>query len=280
MIGWKLKLWRGVGAAAALTLAAACGGEGGASGPAGEGGEGEGGEGAVVAPAGESGAGEGGATASGGEGGESGEAGAASAYAGVSGPQLTALRLQHLKGFVMIAESVAGENMPAEAAVLVQQGLLEVYDAAPTDFGSLNAEIVRAATDGSLDRTQLVARLRAANAEIDRASGALTDVDHAALAARMVDIATGLYQSVNQGDAVDTIEYQHSLGAALAARDALAQGATDLRGENAAAFSEAQTEAGRLVGLWREPVAPAHPAAYRDVLAQGSRVRLALSPFL
>lgn len=277
MIGWKLKLWRGVGAAAALTLAAACGGEGGASGPAGEGGEGEGGEGAVTAPAGESGEA---AAAGGGEGGESGEAGATSAYAGVSGAQLTALRLQHLKGFLMIAESVAGENMPAEAAVLVQQGLLEVYDAAPTDFGSLNADIVRAATDGSLDRAQLVARLRAANAEIDRASGGLADVDHAALAARMVDIATGLYQSVNQGDAVDTIEYQHSMGAALAARDALAQGASDLRGENAAAFTEAQTEAGRLVGLWREPVAPAQPAAYRDVLAQGSRVRLALSPFL
>ncbi len=276
MIGWKLKLWRGVGAATALTLAAACGGEGGANGPAGEGGEGEGGEGAVTAPAGE-----GGATASsGGEGGESGEAGAASAYAGVSGAQLTALRLQHLKGFVMIAESVAGENMAAEAAVLVQQGLLEVYDAAPTNFGSLNADIVRAATDGSLDRTQLLTRLRAAEAEIDRASGALEDVDHAALAARMVDIATGLYQRVNQNDLVDPIEYQHSMGAALAARDALTQGETDLRVENAAAFTEAQTEVGRLVALWRQPTAPEHPAAYRDVLAQGSRVRLALSPFL
>lgn len=279
MIGWKLKLWRGVGAAAALTLAAACGGEGGAAGPAGEGGEGEGGESAVTAPAGEGGAAAP-AASGGGEGGESSEGGAASAYAGISGVQLTAVRLQHLKGFLMIAESVAGENMPAEAAVLVQQGLLEVYDAAPTDFGSLNVDIVRAAGDVSLDRAQRVTRLRAANTEIDRASGALAEVDQAALAARMVDIATSLYQSVNQGDAVDTIEYQHSMGAALAARDALRRGATDLRRENAAAFTEAQTEAGRLVALFQEPVAPARPAAYRDVLAQGSRVRLALSPFL
>jgi len=273
MIGLKLKLWRGIGAAAALSLAAACGGEGGEASHAGEGGEGEGGEGAVTAPPAPT-------ADSGGESGESGEAGAASAYAGVSGAQLTALRLQHLKGFLMAADSVANANMAAEATVLVQQGLLEVYDAAPADFGSLNVDVVRAATDASLNRAQLLTRLRAAEAEIDRASGALEEVDHAALAARMVDIATGLYQSVNQNDLVDPIEYQHSMGAALAARDALTKGASDMRGENAAAFTEAQTEAGRLVALWREPVAPAHPAAYRDVLAQGSRVRLALSPFL
>jgi hypothetical protein len=272
MIGWKLKLWRGVGAAAALSLAAACG-EGGA--PAGEAGEGEGGEGSVSAPAGE-----GGEAARGEGGGEAGEAGAASAYAGVSGEQLTALRLQHLKGFVMIANTIAGENMPAEAAVLVQQGLLEVYDPAATEFGSLNADIVRAATEATLDRAQLTTRLRAAEAEIDRASGALPDVDHAALAARMIDIATGLYQNVNQADFVDPIEYQHSLGAALAAQDALTKGASELRGENAGALTDAQNEVSRLVALWREPVAPEQPAAYRDVLAQGSRARLALSPFL
>jgi hypothetical protein len=275
MIGWKLKLWRGAGAAAALSLAAACGGEGGAGGSGGEAGEGEGGERAATAPAGEAGE-----AARGESGGEAGEAGAASAYAGVSGEQLTALRLQHLKGFVLIATTVANENMPAEAAVLVQQGLLEVYDPAAAEFGSLNADIVRAAADSSLDRAQLVARLRDAEAEIDRASGALREVDHAALAARMVDIATGLYQNVNQADFVDPIEYQHSLGAALAARDALTKGAGELRGENAAAFTDAQTEVSRLVALWREPVAPERPATYRDVLAQGSRARLALSPFL
>ncbi len=279
MIGWKLKLWRSVGAAAALSLAAACGGEGGAGAPAGEGGEGEGGEGAVTTPAGEGGEGEGGEAARG-EGGEAGEAGAASAYAGVSGEQRTALRLQHLKGFVMAASAVANENLPADAAVLVQQGLLEVYDGAPTEFGSLNAEIVRGAGDTNLDRAQLVTRLRAAEAEIARASGALADVDHAALAAHMIDIATGLYQIVNQADFVDPIEYQHSLGAALAAQDALTKGAGDLRGENAAAFTDAQREVTRLVDLWPEPVAPAQPASYRDVLAQGSRARLALSPFL
>lgn len=276
MIKITLKHWRAAGLAAGLSMVAACGGEGGAGGEAGEAGEGgEAGEAGASAPAPSSAT----ATAPAGEGGEAGEAGAASAYAGVSGDQLTALRLQHLRGFVMAASAVAAEGQTAEAAVLVQQGLLEVYDPAPAEFGSLNADLVRAATDGSLDQTQLTARLRAAEAEIARAEGSL-DVDDAALVARMIDISTGLYQSVNQGDFVDPIEYQHSMGAALAAQSALSAGASELRGENARAFTEAQAEVQRFVALWREPVAPEQPASYAQVLAQGSRVRLALSPFL
>ncbi len=274
MIKLKLKHWRAVGLAAGLSLVAACGGEAGEAGEAGEGGEGgEAGEAGASAPTPSA------ATATAPAGGEAGEAGAASAYAGVSGDQLTALRLQHLRGFVMVANAVAAEGQPAEAAVLVQQGLLEVYDAAPDQFGGLNADLVRAATDASLNQAQLTARLRAADTEIQRAEAAL-DVDDAALTARLIDIATGLYQSVNQADYVDPIEYQHSLGAALAAQSALSAGASDLRGENGRAFTEAQNEVQRFVALWREPVAPERPATYAQVLAQGSRVRLALSPFL
>ncbi len=275
MIAWKLKLWRAAGVAAALGLAA-CGGESGEAG--GEGGEGggEAGEAAATAPATP-----GGGDSDGARGGEAGEAGAASAYAGVTGDQLTALRLQHLKGFVMAAARVVEENKPVEAGVLVSQGLLEVYDSAPSEFGSLNADVIRAATDGNrLNRAQMMQRIRAADAEINRASSALAEVDHAALTARMVDIATGLYQGVVQADFVDPIEYQHSMGAAYAARDALLQGQDELRRENVAAFSRAQGELTRFVNLWRSPEAPERPAAYADVLAQGSRVRLALSPYL
>jgi hypothetical protein len=274
MIKLKLKHWRAAGLAAGLSLVAACGGEAGEAGEAGEGGEGgEAGEAGASAPAPSA------ATATAPAGGEAGEAGAASAYAGLSGNQLTALRLQHLRGFVMIANAVAAEGQPAEAAVLVQQGLLEVYDSAPDQFGSLNVELVRGAADASLSQAQLTARLRAADTEIQRAEAAL-DVDEAALTARLIDIATGLYQSVNQADYVDPIEYQHSLGAALAAQSALSAGAGELRGENARAFTEAQNEVQRFVALWREPIAPEQPATYAQVLAQGSRVRLALSPFL
>jgi hypothetical protein len=169
--------------------------------------------------------------------------------------------------------------MPAEAGVLVAQGVLEVYDAAPDQFGGLNIEIIRAATDSSLNRAQMTSRIRAAEAEIERVSQGL-DVDHAALVGRMVDIATGLYQHVNQTDFVDPVEYQHSMGAALAARDALIEGQDELRREDLGAFSQSQAQLNRFVGLWDEATAPEEPATYQQVLSQGSRVRLELSPFL
>lgn len=271
MIGWKYKLWRAAGAAAVLSVAA-CGGEGGEAGASGEAGEagGEAGEAAVTAPA----------TPAGEGGGEAGEAGAASAYAGLAGDQLAALRLQHLKGFVMAAARVVEEDQPVEAGILVSQGLLEVYDVAPDQFGSLNVAIIRTAADGSsLNRAQMMTRIRASTFEIERAQAAL-DVDYAGLTARMVDIATGLYQGVVQADFVDPIEYQHSMGAAYAARDALTTGQDELRRENLAAFSRAQGELNRFTELWPTPAAPEHPASYQQVLAQGSRVRLALSPYL
>jgi hypothetical protein len=266
MITWTLKSWGRAGVTAAALSLAACGGEGGEAGKAGEGGE-----------AGEAGVtGEGAAPAAS-AGGEAGEAGAASAYAGLAGDQLTALRIQHLHGFVMAAAAVNAEDKPAEAAVLVQQGLLEVYDVAPDQFGGLNVEIIRSAADGALNRAQMMQRIRNAEAEIGRALGEL-EIDHAVLVVRMVDIATGLYQGVVQEDFVDPIEYQHSMGAAYAARASLSQDAMLQR--NIGAYLEAQGELNRFVDLWPQATAPERPASYSQVLAQSSRVRLALSPFL
>lgn len=269
MIVVKLKEWRTVGLAAAVGLAA-CGGEGGEGERGGAGEAGESGEGAASAPAPSA------ASAVAPAGGEQGEAGAVSAYVGLSGDQLTALRLQHLKGFVMAADVAARAGAGEEAAILVQQGLLEVYDPAPQQFGALDIAAVRAAGEVGGDMT---AKLRAANAAIDAASRGL-DIDHAVLAARMVDIATGLYQGVIQADYVDAIEYQHSHGAALAARNAIETGASELRRRDGQAYREARAEIERFVELWPAPAAPATPTAYREVLAQGSRVRLALSPYL
>ena len=97
----KLKLWRNVGAAA---MVAACGQT---SAPAPEP--------VIPAASGEAAIGE-----TGGEGG-----GAMSVYAGLSGDQRTALRLQHLKGYVLAAQRIVEGDRPADAGVLVQQGLLE-----------------------------------------------------------------------------------------------------------------------------------------------------------
>jgi len=269
MIAWKLKGWRSTGVAAAALGLAACGGEGGEAGERGE--AGEAGEarvsGAPSAPA----------PAAAAAGGEAGEAGAASAYAGLSGDQLTALRIQHLRGFVMAAAAVNAEDRPAEAAVLVQQGLLEVYDVAPDQFGDLDVSIIRSAAEPNLNRAQMMQRIRNSDAEFNRVLGEL-DIDYAVLVVRMVDIATGLYQGVVQEDFVDPVEYQHSMGAALAARASLNQDA--LLHRNIFGYLEAQGELNRFVDLWPQATAPERPASYSQVLAQASRVRLALSPFL
>lgn len=270
MITTTFKLWRSAGAAAVLGLTA-CGGEGGEKGEHPSGG-GEAGEGGASAPASAAGGAPGG--------GEQGEAGAASAYAGLSGDQLTALRLQHLKGFVLAAEALAETGQAEGASALVQQGLLEAHAPAPDQFGALDlAEVQAAGASADPDRAATLSHLRAAKSAIEAAAHGL-DIDHAVLAARMVDIATGLYQGVVQPDFVDPIEYRHSYGAALAARDALTAGADMLRRRDGRAYRDAQSELDRFVALWPAPEAPPQPTSYRDVLAQSSRVRLALSPFL
>ena len=276
MIAWKLKHWRVVGVAAAFSVAA-CGGEGGETGASGDGGEaGEGGD--VVATPAPAPTAEAPAAAAGGE---AGEAGAQTAYAGLEGDQRTALRLHHLLGFVLAAERALQDNnvQPMDAAILVQQGVLEVYDAAPTEFGTLNLELIRAAANMELPRDQLTQRLNAAKAEIARASGTLDD-DAAITVARLVDISTGLYQLVIQADFVDPIEYQHSMGAALAARAALREAQSDLRGRDRNAYTEANRELDRFVALWPAATAPEAPTPYNQLLAAGSRIRFALSPYL
>lgn len=282
MIAWRLKHWRVVGVAAALSLAA-CGGEGGEAGSAsGEGGEaGESGEAAVSAP---TTPGAPAATGVAAPGGEVGEAGVASAYAGLSGDQLTALRIQHLRGFVMAAELIVQDGSsggePVEAAVLVQQGLLEVYDPFSAEFGGLDVAPLRQAAEGTtLTRAQMQQRLRASQAALNAAMESL-DVDHAILVARMVDVATGLYQHVFNEYGVDPIEYTHSMGAALAAREALTIGEDELRRENLGAYSRSLAELQRFAALWPSRTAPENPATYQQVLVQSSRVRLALSPYL
>jgi hypothetical protein len=274
MIAWKFKLWRSAGAAAVLSLAAC--GEGGEAGEAGR-------QGAPPAASSAGAGGEAGEAAIGEGGGEQGEAGASSVYAGVVGDQRTALRIQHLRGFVMAAERMVQDNNDAnvqEASILVQLGLLEVYEANTAEFGALDVAPLREAGNGAnLTRAQMQQRLRASEAAFEAALAPL-HVDGADLAARMVDLATGIYRTVNVDGATDPIEYKHSMGAALAARSALTLHGDELRRRNLGAYSRSLAEINRFVALWPSPQPPEHPAGYQQVLAQGSRVRLALSPLL
>jgi hypothetical protein len=264
----------------------ACNSESGAD--LGEGGDGEAGEPppvgenggaapAVSDDAGEAGIGEGG--------GEHGEAGAVAAYAGLSGDQLTAMRIQHLRGYVMAAAKIVADRggnsgSPADAAILVQQGLLEVYETAPDQFGALDVTPLREAAAGTtFTRAEMMQRLRVAQENLTHAIGQLR-FDDAQLVVRMIDLSTGLYQHVITDGGADPTEYQHSMGAALAAQQALLLREDDLRRQNLGAYSRAVGELNRYVALFPTHEPPATPASYQQVLVQGSRVRLALSPYL
>jgi hypothetical protein len=79
----------------------------------------------------------------------------------------------------------------------------------------------------------------------------------------MARLAAGLYESALNGGGVDSLEYQHSLGAALAARE-LAAG--DHR------LAKAQPDLDRLVALWPSPNPPARPVPTETVDAQAARI--------
>lgn len=250
MTSFRPKLWTGVSAAILLgaTGLAACG-------DAGE--KAEAPVAAVPAPA----AGEGGE--GGAEGGVAGEAGAQAAYVGVPAESRAALRLAHLRGFFQIAK--AQPEGADYAAALAGQGMLEVYDVAVDAFkatGVDEAKLRKAVETGA------AADLDAAIATIDAAI-AKSGGDATAVAKGLVSISSGLYQNVLHEGAVDTIEYQHSLGAALSARDLLAKS----KDPKATA---AKAEIDKFVALWPGPVAPEKPAPAAQVAAQASRVQLAL----
>jgi len=198
--------------------------------------------------------------------GEGGEAGANNVFAGIPADSLTALHLMHLKGFVLVAE--AQPDGPAVAAVLVGQGMLEAYDPYKDIFkasGLDEAVLRKAAQTGS------AADLKAAQAAIEAAQ-ARAGGEKTPLAKAMVEIASNLYQEVGEGGIVDPTQYQHSYGAALAAKEAFA----------AAAKADPKVRAAKgdfdaFMKLWPGPVAPDKPAPAGQVLAQASRIELDLS---
>ena len=85
-----------------------------------------------------------------------------------------------------------------------------------------------------------------------------------------MNISTGLYQGVIADGAVDPIEYQHAMGAALAAQQ-VASGSNDAR------ITAAKADLDRLVGMFPTASAPEQPTPAGQLSAQASRVELALS---
>jgi len=266
MIELKAKLWRGVGLAALAAgavgvVACSPGGEGGESAVQGE------------AATGETG-GEAGEAAKGESGGEQGEAGAQAGYAGLDGAARTQLRLQHLKGFLLVAQKELEAGRGPEAGALIGQGVLEVHTPAAGDFAGLDVAPINAASGALMDAKPGGAEALRASLRAIEAKQTASDAE---TVRRMLRIANGLYSGVVTPAGVDPVEYQHSLGAALAARDAFARAEPALKAKNAAHAAEAKTELDRLIALWPASQAPDAPAPTAQVAAQISRVELALS---
>ena len=275
MIILRQTVWRSLTAVGVASVLAACG-------PGGEGGEaGEQGRPGAHGEGGEAGEGGGAAPAAAAPAGEAGEAGIAGVMDGLSETERSAARLQQLKGFFMAADVLMSEPDLAPAGVLIGQGVLEVYEAFPGDMTGYNVTQAQAASRIGLapnpSQPEMARALSEAMAGIDARLTEL-NVNGAVIAGRMIDASEGLYRHVDLGEGlIDETEYQHSFAAALAARDALARDERRLRRVNAAAYAEASREVDAFIALWNGPDAPATPTPLGQILAQGSRVQLALS---
>lgn len=283
MLEFRPRLWASLGLVAALGAGVtACSGEGGA-------GAGEAAvpaaaaavPGAAAPSAGEAAAGE-----SGGEGGGesgAGEAGASAAYAAIPEAARDALRVAQLTGFFAIARKVADAGDPAAAAILVDQGLLEVAQAFPQPFACCaGAELTAAyqalsaawtAGKPAAETAPLVARAEALGAEaIGKAGGAPQDVVRG-----LLQIASGLYALVITPDGVDPIEYQHAQGAALAAKTVFDAARPTLAAADPGRTADAATRLEALLALFPSATVPETPAPVAEVAASVSRAELALS---
>ncbi len=279
MLEFRPRLWASLGLVAALGAGvAACGGEGGqGAGEAGTPAATATAPGAAAPSAGEAAAGEGG-----GESG-AGEAGASAAYAGIPEASRDALRVAQLTGFYEIARKVADAGDPAAAAILVDQGLLEVAQAFPQPFACCaGAELTAAyqalsaawtAGKPAAETASLVARAEALGAEaVAKAGGSPQDVVRG-----LLQIAGGLYALVIMPDGVDPIEYQHAQGAALAARAVFETARPTLEAADASRTRDAAARLDALLALFPAATVPETPAPVAQVAASVSRAELALS---
>lgn len=198
--------------------------------------------------------------------GEAGETGAVSAYSAIPADSVNALHIAHLRGFVLIA--MAQKDGPEAAAILVAQGMLEAYEKSSEPFkaAGIDEALLRKAADSGA-RGDLKAALDALDAGLAKAGG-----DRKAVIRGLLEISSGLYKGVVVDGGVDSIEYQHSLGVALSARAALADAA-----KSDPSLGSAKPEMDRFVALWPTPSAPDKPATHGALLAQASRIELALS---
>lgn len=264
MITFRAKLWSAAGAAALLTAGALVG-----CGPQ---------EKPADAPVA--------AAAAGGEGGEAGEGGAEhgagsadSAFAGLGKPEQQALGVALMRAHLMAGQSLVKEGDVQGAAPHFAHPIYEVFEAHRAVFASVRAtppqapfDALNAAAAAGRDGAQIAPLYQPAEDAL-RALQPIEAYDQlAVIRAIMVQMRAEYAEGV-QGDAVvNAIEYQDAFG--------MAQLIAQLVGELPAAplsKAEAQKEAAALVGLFPSAKPPQAPALPGAVLAQSSRLELALS---
>lgn len=283
MIEFQGKIWRGLAAIAAGAALSSCG-------PAGEAGEGGRPDQGAAAPIGEGGeASEAGVNApanapvgEGGEGdpfGEGGEAGIGPAYALVPDEAQTAMIAQHLKGFYLIGREYARAERIDEAVILVEQGLLEVYRPGRAALTAAAGDVDLTLLEMALNQNgALGLELAAAIAAIDQirgnAGGARPEILRG-----MLGIANALYKLAVTAEGVDPIEYQHSLGAALAAKDAYDALRAGFNAQDPARAARLDNDFAAFLALWPQIDAPETPSLPADIAAAISRIELSMSGF-
>lgn len=214
--------------------------------------------------------------------GAGGEAGAEGAYDTIPAHSAVMLRYQHLKGFVLAAQAAYRAEKAEDASLLIQQGALEALRPQAAQLGATpQGAKVQPALDqavAALDAKapDAAARIQAALNAIDQAS-VEAGGDALAVLKAMISIADGLYQGVLVDGVVDPIEYQHSMGAALAARDMLQRARPILQKADAARYLQARSYIDEMVGFWPSVTPPKDLIAPSRVAAQSSRIELTLS---
>jgi len=268
MIEFRPKLWTSLTVAA---MAAACG-----QGEAGEAGAGQvSSQAAQHGEAGEAARGETGGESGGEAGGEQGEGAAAMASLGPAERQ--ALAVAQMRGHFHVARALADAGETAASSPHFGHPLYEVFEGNRDAFGPAQLD---AAPFEALNREAAAgadaAKLQPLYASAEKAIDALAPagpVDQAAvLKSLLALIAVEYGEAVSGGAVVNAVEYQDSYGFARVALDL----AKALPGA-ASAKAEVQRETEALAALLPSPLPPAAPAATGAVLAQISRIELALA---
>ncbi len=262
MITFRARLWSAAGAAALLSAGALVG-----CGPS------EKGE-APVAAAAVTGGGESGESGS-----EHGGGAGDAAFAGLGPLEQQALAVALMRAHLSVAQALVKEGEVQAAAPHFAHPIYEVFEAHREVFAAVRAtppqapfDALNAAAAAGRDAPQIAPLYKPAEDAV-RALQPSGAYDHSAvIRALLVHMRVEYAEGVQGGVVSNAIEYQDAFG--------MAQLVVQLVGELAVPASskaEAQTEAAALAALFVSAKPPAAPAAPGAVLAQSSRLELALS---